>query len=328
MKQSLRGMLALVMLAGAVLACGLPLPSALLTALPIPPCAEDEPADTCALRQSSLEALAEVQALNVESFDIALDMDNAGEVMKMVSSGRYTYVLNPDTALFGADLHLWLDSLTLEEAGEVQVFEELEIIIMGSEAYYSEDGGATWARDSLDVDNETQLGLSLFLGLLSPISGDLNLFASPAAFSVRVGKGTDGVQEQTLTANFEGLVSDSDAMVTLLEQAAASDEKLGMGMGIADLGAPEEVLPMAGMVLSLVDTLSYEVQYRFDPASDTLVGYAETFALNLALDAESAIDVLWEMDATLGGFDAVDAIVAPENFTEGDLDDIIGSPLG
>lgn len=327
MKNSLRGVLALVMLAGAMLACGLPLPTALLTDMPIPPCAADEPADTCALRQSALENLAGVQALSVESFDISLDMDNEGEVMVLNSSGRYSYTLNPESAAFGADIHLWVETLTLEQEGETEAFDSLEIIIIGEDAYYSEDGGATWKHDMLELETNLQLGLSMFLGLLSPLTGEMNLFASPDAFTVQIGKAADGVQEQTLTVDFESLVGDSASVMTLLEQAAASDEKLGMGLGLDDLGEPEEVAMMAGMILGLVDTLGYEVHYRIDPASSELVGYAETFALELAFDAESGMQVQWELDATLGAFDTVEPVVAPAEYTEGNLDDIIGSPL-
>lgn len=329
MNDSLRGLLALVMLAGAVLACGMPLPSALLTGgITIPACAEGEPEATCDLRQAAFAELAATEMLSVESFSVELMMDNNRDQMYVTSTGRYTYALSEENSVFGANIHLWIDSMTLLESGETDTFENLEIILMGTDAYFSEDGGATWYHDTLDLDQDTQLGLSIFLGLLAPISGEINLFSVPNAFAVQVGKADGGIQQQVLTVDFAALASDAESMVVLLEQAVAADQNLGMGMGIEELGELEEVALMAPMILSMLGDVSYTTRLGIDATSGLLVTYGENLTLDMEFGENDTMQVTWLLDSTLGSYGDVPPVEAPAVFQEGSLDDIIGSPLG
>ncbi|MBN2472900.1 MAG: hypothetical protein JXN59_19415 [Anaerolineae bacterium] len=329
MQHSWRGILVLVMLSGAVLACGMPLPSALLPGgIAAPVCAADEAAETCALRQAAFEALAAAEALAVESFAVDLFMDNARELMQLSSSGRYNYVVSDVPEGFGADIHLWIDSLTLQEEGELKTFTGMEIIMIGMDAYWSEDGGATWSHETLAGDPSTQLGLATFLGLLAPISGEINLLANPDTFVVQVGKADGGIQRHMLTLNVDALVSNAESMTGLLEQTVAADESLGIGLGITDLGEIGEVAAMAPMILSMMNgDLAYSTRIGLDPAAEQVVSYGETFLLDMTLSETDSMQVNWVLDATLGRYDDVPPVVAPAEYSEGSMDDFLGSPL-
>lgn len=329
MKHSLRGLLALVMLSGAVLACGLPLPSALVTGgIVIPACAAGEEVETCALRQGAFERLAATEALAVESFSTELFMDNAGELMQLVSTGRYTYAVSDDPAGFGANVHVWIDSVTVEEDGVIESFSDLQIILIGAEAYWSEDGGATWTHETLTGDEDTQLGVAAFIGLLAPLTGEIDLFANPDAFVVQVGKADGGIQRHMLTVNFDALISDADSVLALLAESMAVDENLGIGLGIEDLGEPAQVAAMAPMLVEMLGMeLAYSARIGIDAASGQMVSFGETFGLDMSVAENEGMRAHWVMDATLGSYDDVAPVEAPAEYSEGDMGDIFGSPL-
>ncbi len=329
MHPSLRSVfLALVMLSGAALACGLPLPSALLTGgVTIPACAVNEPAETCALRQGAFEQLAAVETLAVESFSTELFMDNAGELMQLVSTGRYTYAVSADPAGFGADVHLWIDSATIDEAGVIETVDDVQLILIGEDAYWSEDGGATWTHGILTDDN-TRIGLAAFIGLLAPLSGEINLLASPEAVVVQVGKADGGIQRHMLTLDIEALFSNAEAVLTLLEGATAVDERLGVGLGVDQLGELEQVAAMAPMLVEMLGAdLAYSTRIGIDTASGQLVSFGETFMLDMSVAENEGMRVNWVVDATLGSFDDVPPVEAPTDYIEGDFGDMFGSPL-
>lgn len=313
-----------VLLVAPALACGFPLPAGTeMMRISKAVCAEGEAPASCQERQDAYQLMGNLQTAVITDLAMHLWLDTEGEQLSADLTGEYEYQLISANVGLGANLHAWWTEGEIVQGTETTPLNNVELIVIGEDAYLSEDGGQSWEAQAMDQN--TLVGLGMFLGLGGPLGASLDLYADPAIFTVTVGPDVeiDGqtMHVQTLEVDLQKLLGTPTAALGLLEDGLAAGGNM-LDMGMEDLGmTPQEF----GMVLPMLAPFLQGTAFSttlYIGAEDGYIHYVEdNFALALDLSAMDAtqqpIGMEYKLTGRISGHNEPLTITAPSDVTEG-----------
>jgi hypothetical protein len=313
-------------LAAPILACGFPLPAGTsMMAVSKAICAADETANTCQPRQDAYQLMGKLQSVSVSDMQVNLYIDNDSDVTTLTAAGSYDFEVADSTAGLGANVRANLTEGTITSADSSQTLNDTQFVVVEDKGYTSTDNGATWTYETLD--QSTLIGLGLILGLSGPTGASLDLYSDPAIFTVTTGDDTqiDGqtMHVQTLTFDLQGLLSNADAIIAMLNQS--SDAMNMLGVDPSTLGDPNQLAMVAPLLMPMFDGTAFSTTLYIG-ADD---GYIHRIEENMTLmldtskvpgssdSAPTIINMSYQISGDLSQFNQSMAIAAPENAQEG-----------
>lgn len=316
-------MMLLAMLAAPVLACGFPLPAGTsMMAVSKAVCAETEASESCLVRQDAYQMMAKLNSASITDLAVALYIDDGGSVTEAYLNGGFDYTVSESAEYLGANVRADIADGQLSENGSVDDLSGVQFIVVDDKGYTSEDNGQTWTVESLEPT--ALLGLSFLLGLSGTQGASLDMFTEPSAFTVTQGEPVEYMGQdmivQTLAVDLDALLGNPDAVLALFDSMSQMGlEELGLDM--SELGDPNELAMIAPMLLMFLEGTEVTATLWIG-ANDGYIHYIdEYYALQLDLSATDPEAAPMTMTYALSGYitdhNALAAIVAPENATEG-----------
>jgi hypothetical protein len=317
-------MLLLTLLAGPVLACGFPLPAGTeMMAVSKAVCAEGETADSCQARQDAYQLMGKVQTAKVPDLQMSMNMETGDQIVRIEITGSFDYVLAESNEGLGAELHIVIDEGQMVNEGITTDLTGLELILLGDNAYASEDGGETWSLQTLDQN--TRAAVSMIAGLAGPEGAGLDFFAEAATFAVAPGEGADyndqAMAVQTMTIDLPALLASPETILSLLEDLFAMSDTIGLDMESSFGMPPDQIATVAAMLLPFLTGSEFATTVHIGQ-EDGYIHYIEDRAfLNMDMTSIDPNQVKlmfsYELSGHITEHNAPLAISEPANVTEG-----------
>ncbi|WP_119067831.1 hypothetical protein [Aggregatilinea lenta] len=324
MKKWTLTLMVLAMVAVPALACGFPLPAGTeMMRISKAVCADGEAPETCQERQDAYQLMGKLQSAVVDDLNVHMLIDAPDEQIQADLLGSYDYQLITANVGLGANINAHWDEGQLTDASGTELLNDYEIIAIGEEFYVSQDGGQTW--ESEVVDQQTLMGLGMFLGLGGPLGAALDLYADPGIFTVTVGPDVEyegqTMHVQTLTVDLEKLLASPEAALGLLEDGLTAGGDL-MDMSMDDLGmTPQEFAMVLPLMQPMMDGTAFSTTIYIG-ADDGYIHYVED-NFTVAFDAsamdptQAPIGLVYQMSGYITQHNQPLVITAPSNATEG-----------
>ncbi|NDJ76656.1 MAG: hypothetical protein GYB65_10390 [Chloroflexi bacterium] len=336
MKKFGLALMLMAMLAVPMLACGFPLPAGnstqpMLQAV----CASGETTDTCEARQTAYAQMASLQSATIPDFSLELVMDDGTTQSVMRMTGSYEYIVTGDPTGLGASIHAVLDEAVISDDTGTQDYSGLEFILIGDQAYSTDDGGATWTVETLGLEGEEALGLGVMLGLNSATGTSLDLFSDPTIFSVSTGAGEtykdQNMLVQTMTVDLAAMLMNPDALNEMMSMGMESGSDFGLDEESLGMD-PAEAVMFAAMLMPFLEGTEFSTTLWIGE-TDGFIHYVEdnyVFVMDSsAMDPTAApLSIEYTLTGHITNHNATPDIVAPEGATEGSSGLFGGTNLG
>lgn len=313
----------LAMLAAPVLACGFPLPAGTsMMAVSKAICAETESADSCVVRQDAYQIMAKLNSASITDLTVALYIDDGDTVTEANLNGAFDYAVSDSAEYLGANVQAALNDAQMIVDGEVDDISGTLFMVVDDKGYTSEDNGETWVQE--DLDSNALLGLSFLLGLSGTQGASLDMFTDPAIFTVTTGEPVQHMGQdmivQTLTLDLSAMLGSPEAVMGFFEDVSAMGLE-EMGVDMSEIGDPSQIAMVASMLLPFLQGTEVTTTLWIG-ANDGYIHYIdEYYALYMdlsATDPEAApMTMTYSLRGTITAHNALAAIVAPQNVTEG-----------
>lgn len=317
-------LLLIVLLAAPMLACGFPLPAGTeMMAVSKAVCAEGEAAESCQARQDAYQLMGKVQTAKVPDLQMSMNMDSGDQVIEIEITGSFEYVLAESNEGLGAQLHIWIDEGHMVNEGETTDLTGLQLILLGDDAYASDNNGDTWTLQTLDQN--TRAAVSMIAGLAGPEGAGLDFFAETSTFEVALGEETEyneqGMTVQIMSIDLPSLLASTETMTSLLEDLAAMSGTVGLDLEGSFGMPPDQIAGVAGMLLPFLTGSEFATTVYIGQEDGYIHYIEDRTILNMDMTTmdpnQPKITFSYELSGHITEHNAPLVISEPANVTEG-----------